>query len=208
MITVDIENIKKKIIDREPKALGVKYKYAVLIPMIRVNGQWEIIYELRASTLNRQPGEISFPGGKVEKGETYEEAAIRETVEELNIEESNIEIVGELDYFISHSDDAIHSFLGIIDGIDLDQIDPSKAEVDHIFTVPLDFFIETEPEIYYIELNRSINKDLPYNLIPNGEKYNWQKIKDSVYFYMYEDYVLWGYTAKMTNRFIEIIKGY
>lgn len=207
-MTLYVENIRKKIANRDAEALDVKHKYAVLIPMIRVNEQWEIIYELRASTLKRQPGEISFPGGKVENGETYEQAAIRETMEELNIDRSNIEVLGELDYYVAHSKDSIHSFLGVIDGIDLDQIEPSKAEVDHIFTVPLDFFIETEPKVYDIDFKRSISKDLPYNLIPNGKKYNWQKIKDSVYFYMYGDYVIWGYTAKVTNCFIEIIKGY
>lgn len=205
---VDIEDIKERIANREPRPMDVKYRYSVLVPMININGQWEIIYEVRADTLKRQPGEISFPGGKVEKGETYKKAAIRETVEELDIDEGYINILGELDYFVSYYNSTIHSFLGVIDGVSIDNIEPCKDEVDHIFTVPLDFFIKTEPKVYYINLSTSISKDFPYNLIPNGENYDWQKGKHPVYFYRYEDYVIWGYTAKMTKHFVDIIKGY
>lgn len=205
---IDVTEIKAMLSNRQPRPIGIKDRYAVLIPMIKIKGQWEIIYEVRASTLKKQPGEISFPGGGVEKGETYVQAAIRETVEELNIYEHHIDVIGELDYYVSYYNSTIHSFLGIIDGVNIDQIEPSKAEVDHIFTVPLDYFLHTEPQLYYIDLSRSISRDFPYNLIPNGQNYNWQKIKDSVYFYIYEDYVIWGYTAKMTKHFVDIIKGY
>ena len=159
-----------------------------------------------SKTLKRQPGEISFPGGEVEKGETYEEAAIRETIEELNINENNIYVIGELDYFVSYYNSTIHSFLATIDGINVDKVQPNKGEVDHIFTVPVDFFIKNEPKVYYVDLHTSINRDFPYNLIQNGENYNWQKGKHSVYFYRYNDYIIWGYTAKMTKHFIDIIK--
>ncbi len=207
MIMVDIKNIIEKVINRVPKPMDVKYRYSVLLPMINNDGQWELIYEVRAKNLNRQPGEISFPGGEVEEWETYREAAIRETVEELNINEDNIDVIGELDYFVSYHNSTIHSFLATINGINVDKIEPNKGEVDHIFTVPVDFFMKNEPKIYYLDLHTSISKDFPYNLIPNGENYNWQKGKHSVYFYRYKDYVIWGYTAKMTKHFIDIVKS-
>ena len=203
---MDIGDIVKKVRGREPQPLEVEKKYAVLIPLIKNKDSWEIIYELRAKNLKSQPGEISFPGGRVENGETYREAAIRETVEELNIRKENINIIGELDYLVSHSNIAIHSFLGTINNIDLRNIEPNEDEVDHIFTVPLDFFINNEPNLYYIDIHPVINKDFPYSLIPNGENYNWKFNKYSVYFYNYNDYVIWGYTAKMTKSFIDLIK--
>lgn len=187
--------------------MNVEYKYAVLVPMIRINNRWEIIYELRAKDLKRQPGEISFPGGKVEKGESYKEAAIRETMEELEIERESIELIGEMDYLVSHANSCIHSFLGIIHGINIDHIEPNKGEVDHIFTVPLEFFMENEPEVYYIDVKKEITRDFPYNLIPGGENYNWNMGRESVYFYKYNDYVIWGYTAKVTKHFIDILKS-
>lgn len=205
---VDLNDIIGKVNNRIPKPMDLIYKYSVLIPMIKSNDRWELIYELRAKTLKRQPGEISFPGGEVEKNETYREAAIRETTEELNIDENNIDVIGELDYFVSYHNSTIHSFLATIDGVNVDKIEPNKGEVDHIFTVPIDFFMENEPKVYYLDLHTSINRDFPYNLIPGGKNYNWQKGKHSVYFYRYNDYIIWGYTAKMTKHFIDIIKGH
>lgn len=204
---MDINNIIKKVHNREPKPMNVNYKYAVLVPMIKINNRWELIYELRSKNLKRQPGEISFPGGKVEDGETYKEAAIRETVEELKIDKNNVEVVGQLDYLVSHANSCIHSFLGRITGINIEKVKPNKAEVDHIFTVPLEFFLDTEPEVYYIDVNKETTRDFPYNLIPNGDKYNWNSGRESVYFYKYKDYIIWGYTAKVTKKFIDIIKN-
>ncbi len=142
---MDLNYIIDKVNSRIPKPMDVRYKYAVLVPMIKNNNKWELIYEMRAKTLKRQPGgEISFPGGQVERDETYEEAAIRETIEELNMNQNNISLIGELDYFVSYYNSTIRSFLATIDGIDVDKIRPNKGgEVDHIFTVPIDFFWKT-----------------------------------------------------------------
>ena len=203
---MDINYIIDKVNNRTPKPMDVKYKYSVLIPMIKLGQNWELIYELRAKTLKRQPGEISFPGGGVEKGETFRQAAIRETMEELNIGRNNINLIGELDYFVSYYNSTIHSFLGIIEGIDKNKIKVNRGEVECIFTVPLDFFLKKEPDVYYIDLCVSIGNDFPFNLIPDGKGYGWQRGKYPVYFYEYEDYIIWGYTAKITKYFIDIIR--
>lgn len=203
---MDIEYIIKKIKNRTPKPMDIKREYSVLIPIIENDGKLEIIYELRSKNLNSQPGEISFPGGEVEFGESYEEAAIRETIEELNIKKEDINIIGELDYFISYANITIHCFLATIRGVNVDKILPNQDEVDHIFTVPLDFFIENEPDIYYLNLQTQLNDEFPYDLIPNGRDYNWRSGKHSVMFYHYGDYIIWGFTAKMTRQLVNIIK--
>ncbi len=53
---------------------------------------------------------MSFPGGQVEENESFKEAAIRETIEELNILEENIEVIGELDYVVSYYNSTVHAF--------------------------------------------------------------------------------------------------
>lgn len=128
-------------------------------------------------------------------------------MEELNIKRDNISIIGELDYLVSYANITIHCFLGTISGINVDNIVPNHDEVDHIFTVPLDFFLNNEPDIYYLDLKTVLNDEFPYNLIPNGRDYNWRSGKHSVMFYHYKDYVIWGFTARMTKNFIDIIKG-
>lgn len=203
---MDIERIIEKIKDRTPKPMDIKREYAVLIPIIEREGGLEIIYELRSKNLDTQPGEISFPGGEVEFNESYREAAIRETVEELNIKEENITIIGELDYLVSYANMTIHCFLGTISGVNVDKIGPNPDEVDHVFTVPLEFFLENKPDIYYLDLETVLKDEFPYNLIPNGRNYNWRSGKHSVMFYHYKDYIIWGFTAKMTKQLIDVIK--
>lgn len=203
---MDIEKIRDMVKNRTPKPIDIKRRYSVLIPIVENNNRLEILFELRSKDLVTQPGEISFPGGEVEDDETFEEAAIRETMEELNIKEENISIIGELDYLVSYANITIHCFLGTISGINVDKIVPSPNEVDHIFTVPLDFFFNNEPDTYYLDLKTVLNDEFPYNLIPKGKDYNWRNGKHSVMFYSYKDYIIWGFTARMTKNLIDIIK--
>ena len=131
---MDIELLKETIKKRTPRPMDVKGKFAVLIPLVMVDGKWNILYELRSKDLKAQPGEISFPGGKVEKGESFKEAAIRETVEELLIEEDEIELLGELDFLVSYANFTIHCFLGKINK-DILQLKRNIEEASYIFTV-------------------------------------------------------------------------
>ncbi len=204
---MDLDRLTEVVNGRIPKALDAEGKYSVLIPLIKVDENWEIIYELRAKTLKSQPGEISFPGGRVEKDETFQETSVRETMEELLIQRDNIEIIGELDYLVSYSNFTIHCFLGVIKGINLKDIKPNKDEVDHLFSVPVDYFLKTEPEKYELDLMTVENEEFPYNLLPNGKNYNFRKGKHPVLFYKYNDYLIWGFTARMTKHLMDLIKS-
>ncbi|HMA60291.1 MAG TPA: NUDIX domain-containing protein, partial [Halanaerobiales bacterium] len=77
-----LDLIKKRIKNSQIKPLGVKAKYAVLVPMLRLEDKLHLIYEIRSEEIGTQPGEVSFPGGRIEEGETAREAAVRETEEE------------------------------------------------------------------------------------------------------------------------------
>lgn len=208
MSTLDIENIKKIIQEKKPKALESISNFAVIIPLIKIEEELNIIFELRAKDMKTQPGEVSFPGGKLEKGETFKQAAIRETMEELNIERNNISVMGELDYLISYSNMRINSFVANISGVTVDSMLPNPGEVDHLFTIPLKFFLENEPNGYYLDLETKYNKEFPYNLIPNGKDYHFRKQRRTIYFYEYNDYIIWGFTASMMKNFIDKIKNH
>ena len=85
---------------------------AVLIPLIKKDGRYHILFEIRSNKLSHQPGEICFPGGKREALETSLQTAIRETCEELLISESDIQVYGPLDYFLSPAGIRIDAYLG------------------------------------------------------------------------------------------------
>lgn len=203
---LEIESLLEKLEGRKVASIEPMSKFSVLLPLIKISNRWELIFEFRSMDLKTQPGEISFPGGRLEENEDYMEAAIRETQEELNIKRENISILGELDYLISYSNMRIHCFLGTIEGVDLENIWPNPHEVDHIFTVPLDYFLENKPKEYYLEMETKFNAEFPYNLIPNGEDYKFRKPRRNIYFYQYNNYTIWGYTAAMVKHLVEIIK--
>lgn len=63
------------------------------------NGDFEIVYTRRRDDLSTHPGQISFPGGRVEPGETVEQTAVREAVEEIGVEPESVEVLGRLPAF-------------------------------------------------------------------------------------------------------------
>ena len=204
---MDIAMIRQKI-KSNSKQLDTLYQYySTLVPIVQVNGQLHLLFEVRSSNLRRQPGEISFPGGKKESGESFEEAAIRETMEELNISRKNIEVIGKLPLISSHYNDMLHPFIGILHNATIENMNFNKAEVDHLFTVPVDFFLENIPLEYYIETVPNPIGDFPYHLLPYGKSYTFFKGKYPVYFYEYQDYVIWGLTGRTVKNFIEILKS-
>ncbi|NLJ58965.1 MAG: CoA pyrophosphatase [Tissierellia bacterium] len=199
---MNIEYIKNKLKNIKPKPIDDEVSFAVLVPLIEIDGELNLVYEVR-SKLIEQPGEISFPGGRIEEGESPREAAIRETSEELLINKTNIELISELHYASSKSGYFLFTFLGLIKDIDAYEMDYNIDEVSEVFFVPLSFFLENKPEKYYMNYYPQADKNFPYHMVNNGEDYNWGNIRYPVYFYKYYDYIIWGLTAKITYSFIK-----
>ena len=62
-------------------------KYAVCIPLMPGPDGYEVLFEVRSANVKSQPGDVCFPGGRMEPGETPDETAVRETMEELLVED-------------------------------------------------------------------------------------------------------------------------
>ena len=167
-------------------------QYAVLMPFLRGEHGTEILLEVRASGLRRQPGEICFPGGKSLEGESPEETAVRETAEELLLPKEQIQV---LDTFEAFGIDGRGILTPVIGELKAYEGTYSKAEVDHVFTVPLSFFLREQPEWYEIAMESHPEEAFPYERIPNGRDYSWGTRYRRVAFYRYGDYEIWGITA-------------
>jgi len=189
-----------------PNTTGVNRNSSVLIPIILIDNQWHILYEVRSNFLSSQPGEICFPGGKIEENESPQTAAIRETCEELNLDSQTIEIIGHIDSVLTNFDMIIHCFVAIIKN-DFELISPSQDEVDHLFAVPIDYLISHVPEEYELESKFTLSEHFPYENIPNGKDYNFRISSYPIIFYQYKNYNIWGLTARMTKNFIEVMKN-
>lgn len=188
---------------RKASIIGNFRKSAVMLLLVEEKGEAHIIFEERAHNLRHQPGDICLPGGKIEPEESPKRTAIRETIEELNLEESEINYIGEMDYFVSPYGSIMYPFVASTSKMD---IRPSAAEVDHIIKVPLSFFLEKEPLLYEMEIGPRLMEDFPYHLIKGGKDYKFSKGRLKQYFYEYEGHVIWGFTAMIVKNFIEIIK--
>ncbi|WP_203333407.1 NUDIX hydrolase [Planococcus beigongshangi] len=204
---MDPKSLVARVKDRVPEVMDNKVfaKFAILLPLIEKDGEIHILFEVRSHQLRNQPGDICFPGGRIDKGDHSEErAAIRETTEELGIAEHQISDIFPLDYIVSPFGMIVYSFAGIIDP-DV-EFQPNPPEVDSLFTVPLSFFLENDPKVYRINFDIQPEESFPYDLIAGGENYNWRTRQVDELFYVYEGKVIWGLTAKILTHFLEIIR--
>ncbi|MBY5034361.1 CoA pyrophosphatase [Streptococcus gallolyticus] len=183
----------------QAQPLGQEKVYAVFLPLVWANDEWQILYELRSQTIS-QPGEVSFPGGRVEVGESYQAAAIRETMEELNVAATDIDIWGEIDYIVYHNR-TIRCFVGQLKIDDWTDICPN-AEVERLFTVPLKLLQATPPVYHRLEATINAQSDFPFERITDGAGYKFSHHNRLIPFYEEVSENIWGMTAQLTHRFI------
>lgn len=200
---MNIKQIRDTLKSSKAKHIDDDTKFSILVPLIEINNELNLIFEVRSMSIKRQPGEISFPGGRIEDDESPLEAAIRETYEEIGIKEENIEVITELDYASRISGSFVYSFLGYIKNIDYLNIIFNKDEVSELFYVPLSFFMENYPQMHYVNYYVEADEGFPFHMINDGVNYNWGSIKSPVYFYNYNNYIIWGLTAKITYSLIK-----
>lgn len=202
---MEISRVIAKLNSRQPSILGYEdsLKFAVLLPLIEVENETHILFEVRSMNLRRQPGEICLPGGKIEQEETQKQCAVRETSEELGILESDIIDVLPLDFMLNASSNIIYPFVGRI--INPERINPNKSEVGEVFTVPLSFFQSTKPKTYKIHFQIVPEEGFPFDLISGGENYKWQTRHMDEHFYQYNGKVIWGLTARILIHFLSLL---
>ncbi len=168
---------------------------AVLIPTIRTDEGTMILFEVRTDNVS-QPGEICFPGGRVEAGEAAEQAAVRETFEELGIGQEHIRIIREYETDITLAGKTIQPILAEIDPAALDGLVLSGREVKEIFLAPLEWFRKTPAREYNLE------KDVPPEALGKYLK-NYPDLNYVTLYWEYNGYGIWGLTARILRRFIE-----
>lgn len=181
------------------------WEAGVLVPLVKYRGKIGILFEVRSQKLNWQPGDVCFPGGKIDaKDKTLQDTAIRETCEELGLESVDIEIYGKLDYLATQMGPILYPFIGFIH--DLKQVKPNIDEVAEVFVVPLDVLLAQKPRKVHMEMANRAPKDFPYDLLPEYPK-EWNKRRGyDVYFYSYKNYVIWGMTARVLYGFLERLR--
>ncbi len=190
----DLARIRERTADRTFEEIRpVKRENAVLIPLVETDGGVSILFEVRQAGI-RQGGEICFPGGRIEDGETAASAAVRETAEELLVPVESIEVIAPMHIMSGPGGAKISSSLGILHDY---RGTFSGQEVSRVFTVPLRWFAEHAPRVSEGKMAVETEEDFPYDLLPGGKNYPWHTIPRRFYFYECDGGVIWGITAEL-----------
>jgi len=151
---------------------------AVLVPIVDYGDHLRVLFTQRALHLHHHPGQISFPGGKIEGNETSAAAALRETEEEIGVSANTVELLGQLHAYNTLTGFTISPWVGLLPASASIIIDPQ--EVSAVFTVPLTFFLSPD--------NRH-QLSLP-----------WKGMPRQLHFMPYQNKMIWGATAAIIDQ--------
>lgn len=157
---------------------------AVLIPLVDRPEGMTVLLTRRTDHLHDHAGQISFPGGRIDLGDADAvAAALRETEEETGLRRDFIDLVGQLDIYITRTGFEVTPLVGLVTpGFDLY---PDSFEVAEIFEVPLAFFLDPASR--------------------RTESRIWEGRTRFFYVYPFQHYYIWGATAGMLNNLAEIL---
>ena len=201
---INVRDIEEKLKKRPVGTVDWYKFFSVTIPLIETEEGLSMVFEVRAAGLKTQPGDICFPGGRMEEGETALQCALRELKEETGISPSDLRVLGQFDTLHEFSGHTLYPFAVSLAPQALQKARLNQKEVAELFTVPLKFFRENTAEIYDIDVVSDVS-DFPYDKTGISPDYKWRKGKNLLPLYRYEDKIIWGITARIVKWFIEQI---
>lgn len=157
---------------------------AVLIPLVWHDDEWHLLYTRRTDTVESHKGQVSFPGGACDEGETTpEQTALREAEEEIGLDPKDVKVLGRLANMITITYFRVTPVVGIIKWPAVFRV--GEHEVARIFTIPLAWLANPTNrwEFARPDTTRSLIAYHPYD----GE-------------------LLWGATARMTVDFLKVLR--
>jgi 8-oxo-dGTP pyrophosphatase MutT (NUDIX family) len=156
---------------------------AVLVPLVEADHDWHILYTRRTEQVESHKGQVSFPGGGCDAGETMaEQTALREAEEEVGIDPAGVRILGRLPNMITITGFRVTPVVGVIRWPAVFRL--GEDEVERVFTIPLHWLA-----------NRSNRWEfrLPGR---NGPV---------IAYHPYDGELLWGATARMTVDLLDVL---
>jgi 8-oxo-dGTP pyrophosphatase MutT (NUDIX family) len=156
---------------------------AVLIPLVWYDEEWHLLFTRRTDTVESHKGQVSFPGGACDEGETTpEETALREAEEEIGIQTGEVKVLGRLSNLITITYFRVTPVVGVVRWPAVFRV--GAHEVARIFTIPL------------VWLANSSNR--------------WQfempgRARSLIAYHPYDGELLWGATARMTVDFLSVL---
>ena len=158
---------------------------AVLIPLVWHDDEWHLLYTRRTDRVESHKGQVSFPGGACDEGETTpEQTALREAEEEVGIRPSEVKILGRLANLITITYFRVTPVIGVVKWPTVFRV--GEHEVARVFTIPLGWLANPSNRWQFER--------------PEGKR-------GLIAYHPYDGELLWGATARMTVDFLQVL-GY
>jgi 8-oxo-dGTP pyrophosphatase MutT (NUDIX family) len=186
---VDLARVRRALAASPPRPSLVERSggraAAVLVPLWEEDGSVWVLLTRRAAHLRTHKGEVSFPGGGQDPGESLTDTALREAWEEVALDPATVELVGELDHVSTRSSEVyIVPYVGFLPGRPAGLV-ASPVEVDEILLVPL-------TELMLDEVFREEVWDFDDALRP-------------MHFFELVGDTVWGATARILHQFLALV---
>ena len=157
---------------------------AVLVPIVGRSGQPTVLLTQRSAELPHHPGQVSFPGGRVEETDVNAaDTALRETEEEIGLARRHVDIIGRLNTYVTRTGFVVTPVVGLVHPPF--ELRPDPVEVAAVFEVPLSFVLDRN----------------------NHERHsrNWQNRTRQFYVFPHPERYIWGATAGMLVNLAEML---
>ena len=171
--------------DRDPREdHPAPRRAAVLVPVV-LGAAPSVLLTLRAATLSAHAGQVAFPGGRIEPGETPEAAAVREAAEEVGLDPRIPEILGRLPAHHTGTGFHVVPVLALI--AEPPVLTPDPAEVAEAFSYPLANLLDPA--------------------LPERRAHHWRGRNRDIWVWPHERHLVWGATAAMLRSLAILLRG-
>jgi len=183
-----LEAIRQVLASHQPTRIepGGRPPAAVLLLIYELNGEPHTVFTLRTDLVETHKGQISFPGGAADPGDDdLRLTALRETDEELGVCPEHVEVVGQLDDWVSISGFLVTPYVGLVRGPMPYPFRPNQHEVAEVIEVPLSHLMDES------------------NVTEEVRQYDGRDVL--MYSFVFREHVIWGLTARILKQFLDLL---